>query len=77
MSSRNENVFADRLDLADLDSIKSFAERFMNRFNRLDLLVNNAGAFNKNYRKTVDGFEMSFGVMHLGDFNNRYAYLKS
>lgn len=48
----------------------------MNRFNRLDLLVNNAGAFNKNYRKTVDGFEMSFGVMHLGDLYIYIQYFK-
>lgn len=44
LATRNENVFADKLDLADLKSISSFAERFKNRFNRLDILINNAGS---------------------------------
>lgn len=43
LASRNEMVFADKLDLASLQSIESFAERFQMRFSRLDILVNNAG----------------------------------
>jgi NAD(P)-dependent dehydrogenase (short-subunit alcohol dehydrogenase family) len=57
-----------RLDLGDLSSVSAFADDVLARFERLDLLVNNAGLMAIPYRKTVDGFEMQFGVNHLGHF---------
>ncbi|MEM9695999.1 MAG: SDR family oxidoreductase [Myxococcota bacterium] len=57
-----------RLDLGDLASVRSFAEAFSARFERLDGLVNNAGVMNTPQAKTKDGFEMQFGINHLGHF---------
>jgi NAD(P)-dependent dehydrogenase (short-subunit alcohol dehydrogenase family) len=57
-----------RLDLADLKSVHQFAEEVKAAYNRLDLLINNAGLMAIPYRKTADGFEMQFGVNHLGHF---------
>lgn len=54
------------LDLADLRSIRRFAEGFP--YDRLDLLVNNAGVMGVTYGTTADGFETQFGVNHLGHF---------
>lgn len=54
------------LDLADLASIRDFAERLDHE--RIDLLVNNAGLMAIPHRTTKDGFEMQFGVNHLGHF---------
>ncbi|MEU6080907.1 oxidoreductase [Streptomyces sp. NPDC047108] len=54
------------LDLADLASVRDFARAFGDE--RLDLLVNNAGVMALPHRRTVDGFEMQFGVNHLGHF---------
>lgn len=55
------------LDLADLDSVRSFAEDWQGR--PLDLLVNNAGIMAVPERRTtVQGFELQFGVNHLGHF---------
>ncbi|ONK14494.1 oxidoreductase [Streptomyces sp. MP131-18] len=54
------------LDLADLASVRAFAVEWGAR--RLDLLINNAGLMAVPYARTADGFEMQFGVNHLGHF---------
>lgn len=56
------------LDLSDLASVQSFADRFKGAFSRLDLLINNAGVMVPPYAKTLDGFELQFGTNHLGHF---------
>ncbi|MFI0961983.1 oxidoreductase [Streptomyces sp. NPDC021080] len=55
-----------RLDLGDLASVREFADRFP--YDRLDLLVNNAGVMALPFATTADGFETQFGVNHLGHF---------
>ena len=57
-----------RLDLADLASVRSFADAFKAKYERLDVLVNNAGIMTVPYATTVDGFESQFGTNHLGHF---------
>jgi len=56
------------LDLADLASVHAFADIFLQRFERLDLLINNAGVMAIPRSETVDGFETQFGVNHLAHF---------
>jgi NAD(P)-dependent dehydrogenase (short-subunit alcohol dehydrogenase family) len=56
------------LDLASLASIRSFAATLMSRTDRIDVLLNNAGLLQTNRSVTVDGFETTFGVNHLGHF---------
>jgi NAD(P)-dependent dehydrogenase (short-subunit alcohol dehydrogenase family) len=56
------------LDLADLDSVRSFAEAFTSEYDTLDVLCNNAGVMAIPRQETADGFEMQFGVNHLGHF---------
>ncbi|WP_230195792.1 oxidoreductase [Streptomyces sp. NBC_00080] len=55
-----------RLDLGDLASVREFADGLP--YDRLDLLVNNAGVMAMPYGTTADGFETQFGVNHLGHF---------
>ena len=56
------------LDLADLASVRTFADSFNKRYRKLDALCNNAGIMAIPYRQTADGFEMQLGVNHLGHF---------
>ena len=56
------------LDLSDLASVQRFAERFQAKYDGLDLLINNAGVMMPPYAKTRDGFELQFGINHLGHF---------
>lgn len=55
-------------DLASLASIRSFVEQFKAKYSQLHVLVNNAGVTLPKRAKTGDGFEMVFGVNHLGHF---------
>jgi NAD(P)-dependent dehydrogenase (short-subunit alcohol dehydrogenase family) len=58
----------DVVDLADLDSIATFASRFRESHDSFDVLINNAGVMACPFGRTTDGFEMQFGTNHLGHF---------
>jgi NAD(P)-dependent dehydrogenase (short-subunit alcohol dehydrogenase family) len=64
----NDEVHVVDLDLADLASVKKAADEIMNRWDRLDVLVNNAGGTWSERRVTAQGFEYTLGVNHLGHF---------
>ncbi|MBN3277866.1 RDH13 dehydrogenase, partial [Polyodon spathula] len=64
----NGNVVIKKLDLASLESVRHLAEEIQHEEERLDLLINNAGIMMCPKWKTEDGFEMQFGVNHLGHF---------
>ncbi|MET3548304.1 NAD(P)-dependent dehydrogenase (short-subunit alcohol dehydrogenase family) [Paenibacillus favisporus] len=57
-----------KLDLGDLESVHAFAAAFRQHYDRLDLLINNAGVAKPPYGKTAQGFEQQFGINHLGHF---------
>jgi len=52
-------------DLSDEAQVKKLAADFRARHDRLNVLVNNAGALNFRRRETVDGLEMTFSVNHM------------
>lgn len=62
------NIIVAELDLADLESVHSFAKNFQKKYSRLDVLLNNAGIMTTPYFKTKDGFEGQVGTNHLGHF---------
>ena len=64
----NDDVHVVALDLADLASVRKAAEDILSRWDRLDVLVNNAGGTWSRRRLTAQGFEYTFGVNHLGHF---------
>ncbi len=64
----NDDVHVVALDLADLASVGAAAEDILNRWPRLDVLVNNVGGTWSGRQATAQGFEYTFGVNHLGHF---------
>ena len=67
ISDGGELVYG-HLDLANLSSVKKFAEKVIATESRLDLLVNNAGVMIPPPSKSEDGFELQFGVNFIGHF---------
>ncbi|MGM0453244.1 MAG: SDR family oxidoreductase [Thermodesulfobacteriota bacterium] len=55
-------------DLSAQDEVRRLADQFLQRFDKLDVLVNNAGARFLNRHVTVDGHEMTFALNHLAAF---------
>jgi NAD(P)-dependent dehydrogenase (short-subunit alcohol dehydrogenase family) len=64
----NEDVHVVDLDLADLASVRKAADEVLSRWDRLDVLVDNAGGTWSKRQVTAQGFEYTFGVNHLGHF---------
>lgn len=55
-------------DLSSQAEVYALAETFKRKYDRLDVLVNNAGALFTSYRESVDGIEMTFALNHLAYF---------
>jgi len=63
-------------DLASLSGVATFAETIMERYDRLDVLVNNAAAVSGDERQTsADGYELAFAVNYLAHFVLTYRLL--
>jgi len=56
------------LDLADLSSVRDAAAAVLETSPTIEMLINNAGVMAIPLQHTADGFEMQFGVNHLGHF---------
>lgn len=64
------------LDLASLESVRAFVANFRAKYDRLDLLINNAGVMMPATREaTAEGFELQFGTNHVGHFALTVALL--
>ena len=66
--SNNQSIDLMQLDLAWLDSVREFAQQFFRKYQRLDVLINNAGVYCHTRQETRDGFEKTIGINLLGHF---------
>jgi retinol dehydrogenase 12 len=62
-------------DLSSQSSIRQLAVRYKSKYDKLDVLINNAGMIFLNHQETVDGIEMTWGLNHLGYFLLTYLLL--
>lgn len=67
-ASPGADVVLAELDLTSLDSVRAAADQLKSAYDRIDLLINNAGVMYTPKETTKDGFEMQFGTNHLGHF---------
>jgi len=56
------------LDLMDFDSIQNFTDSINEKYDKVDILLNNAGIMTVPYGSTKNGFEKQIGVNHFGHF---------
>jgi retinol dehydrogenase-12 len=75
--TRNAGVSVMQIDLASLDSIRTFVRLFAASYTHLDVLINNAGTFSTSRQETEDGFEKTMGTNHLGPFLLTHLLLPS
>ena len=64
----NDDVHTVSLDLADLASVRKAADEILTRWDRLDVLDNNAGGTWTERQETAQGLEYTMGVCHIGHF---------
>ncbi len=55
-------------DLSDLNQVRSVAHTILERYPKIDVLINNAGVHMTTRQLTINGFEMAWGVNHLASF---------
>ena len=55
-------------DLGNMASIRKFVKEFKVKYTKLNVLINNAGVILPSRHETSDGYELQFGVNHLGSF---------
>jgi retinol dehydrogenase 12 len=67
-ASSNPQVDSLVADLSSMAQVRQLAEQFKQRYARLDVLINNAGAVFARRQESVDGYEMTFAFNHLAYF---------
>ena len=75
LSSIEGDISSAQMDLADLDSVRTFASSVYDSIDALDLLINNAGIMACPLARVGPGWESQFGVNHMGHFTLTRALL--
>lgn len=67
-ASKNPDVDLLIVDMSSLDSVRELAQTIKKNYQRLDVLINNAGVMLSKRQLSADGYEMQYAVHHLGPF---------
>ncbi|MDE2857312.1 MAG: SDR family oxidoreductase [Chloroflexota bacterium] len=63
--SGNDNLHMLLADLSSMAGVRRIADEFRGKYDRMDVLLNNAGAVFSEFQASVDGYEMTFALNHL------------
>jgi len=66
--TKNSNIHFLALELTDFDQIRSFVAAFKKQFNKLDVLINNAGLTSPQHKLTKHNLELTIATNHFGPF---------
>ena len=64
----NKSIKYFNADLSVINNLRNLTDNIKNEFKSIDVLVNNAGAYFSNYKKTEEGLEKTFALNHLSYF---------
>lgn len=67
-ASGNDNLHSVAADLSSLAQIREMSETIHKRFDRIDVLINNAGVYKTKRELSIDGYELTFAINHLAYF---------
>lgn len=68
LSLKDGDIDLLELDLSSFISIRSFTEKIKNNYDKIDILINNAGVFSRKENYTLEGFELTLGVNYVGTY---------
>lgn len=68
LSKTKGKFFCETLDVGEMSSVEAFAKVVKEKFNKIDILINNAGIMFAPKSKTTEGYESHFAVNYLGHF---------
>lgn len=74
-ATQNPNLDMQICDLSNLSSVRNLGTVVISRYNKLDVLINNAGVYRKTRGTTIDGYESMFATNHLGPFLLTYMLM--
>lgn len=66
--TKNRNIDMQLCDLSIMSSVRNLAEILKSRYEKIDVLINNASVYRRKRAVTVDGYEEMFAANHLGPF---------
>ena len=66
--SGNNRVEFVGCDMGEFDEVNSFAEHVLANYSRIDVLINNAGLTDPEYKVNTAGIEQHMAIMHLGHY---------
>ena len=66
--TKNRDIDMQLCDLSIMSSVRNLAEILKSRYEKIDVLINNASVYRRKRAVTVDGYEEMFAANHLGPF---------
>lgn len=67
-ASSNDDIHMLVADFSSLQAVRNLADEFTDRFDHLDVLINNAGLLTDHRQLSEEGYELTFAVNHLAPF---------